>query len=1086
MQAGALTGARLHACVLMRERKQRKNPEKKRRSKDLRTFGTNEQTMGQLQVYNASAGSGKTFSLVREYLVLLLSSPRADAYREILAITFTNKAAWEMKHRILSTLESLSRGQSASGMGEQILEKTGLPPQVLWQRAGEILEAIFNDYSAFSVGTIDSFTTRLVRSFSHELHLPVGFDIVVDADQILRQAVDLLLLRAGSDGELSEMLLDFVLHNVDNGNSWDITSLLLSGARMGQEKAADEALEKLADKKIGDYLTLRRRLLRYLADVEKKVSEVGQKACRIIYQELGSDKIMAGGATGIAGFFRKAAAGNVSALDPNASAVEKFLAGKYASSTATAEQKIAVGAQYQPLCALAEEIASLLETHKKSYGYAQMVLAPLSKMGVASQIGSQVDAIKQRSGVMLLSEFNQIVSRHLRQEPVPFIYEKLGERYKHYFIDEFQDTSTLQWDNIRALVYNQLAQDGSGLVVGDAKQAIYRWRGGDTRQFIDLYQRGGGLPAEQYRVENLTTNYRSGGVIVDFTNEFFTLIAPVALDETFRRVYEEGNHQASKAPGEGFVSIRTLEGRTVEDRREPTLLAILEEIDRVTRLDGYSYRDIAVIYRSNRDGSQIAEYLSAHGIPVQSSESLLIDSSRAVRVLVAALRTLAFPDDLQARATLANYLEEKGAFSAQDPDAEKSRIITSPAAAFFEALEKFSAGKFFHREAQQLPLYECVEYLASGLSLWGQGQDAYLTAFLDLAGQFVRDISASPVALLEEWDTRRATASIPSGEAGNAVSLMTIHKAKGLEFPVTIVPFASWSISDREEVWIDIPEEEKPLEGLPVALVPLSGVKKNGLDQIYAQYQGRILADNLNLLYVALTRAKRQLHILTSTDVPGRTVGEYFGYFLGNVDIVNQDDPQGIYTYSIGQRTPAHEREETTDLFPVERWNGTPWRERLRVNLDWKKVWATPAAEAVERGNRIHQVLSDVTDAQGVDAAVSRALRTGLFPWEEAERISRAVHAVVAHPSLSQYYAAPWQGEAERELKTAQGKVLRPDRVCIDGDRAVVLDYKTGAPRAEHSAQVAEYALVLQNMGYKVEKCLLIYLNDDKIEVQAC
>ena len=238
--------------------------------------------MGQLQVYNASAGSGKTFSLVREYLVLLLSSPRPDAYREILAITFTNKAAWEMKHRILSTLESLSRGQSASGMGEQILEKTGLPPQVLWQRAGEILEAIFNDYSAFSVGTIDSFTTRLVRSFSHELHLPVGFDIVVEADQILRQAVDLLLLRAGSDGELSEMLLDFVLHNVDNGNSWDITSLLLSGARMGQEKAADEALEKLADKKIGDYLTLRRRLLRYLADVEKKVSEVGQKACRII------------------------------------------------------------------------------------------------------------------------------------------------------------------------------------------------------------------------------------------------------------------------------------------------------------------------------------------------------------------------------------------------------------------------------------------------------------------------------------------------------------------------------------------------------------------------------------------------------------------------------------------------------------------------------------------------------------------------------------------------------------------------------------------------------------------------------------
>lgn len=1040
--------------------------------------------MGTLRIYNASAGSGKTYSLVREYLALLLSSSRADAYRQILAVTFTNKAAWEMKRRILSVLESLSAGRNDTGMEEYLFRKTGLPPSVLQKRAGEILENLFNDYSAFSVSTIDSFTTRLVRSFSHELNLPVGFNIVVDADDILRQAVDMLLMRAGQDESLSDMLLDFVLRNVDQGNSWDISSVLFSGGKMTLREGNAEELERLGDKKIADYLALQRRLTAYKTAVEKQISVLGERACRIVYDEIGSDKVLSGGGNGVASFFRKARHGRVLDLDAGAASVQKFLAGQYASSTATAEQKIAVGNRYQELCALAEEIADVLEKKREAYAYADLVLVPLGKMSVVGQIESHVREIKQRSGVMLLHEFNDIISRHLRHEPVPFIYEKIGERYKHYFIDEFQDTSRLQWTNLRELVYNQLAQDGQAVIVGDAKQAIYRWRGGDTEQFVGLYENGGGLPPEQYEVDNLDTNYRSGRHIVEFTNEFFTVTAPLAGNDSFQKVYEEGNRQKAASSAAGFVSIRDIPGKTSGERLEPTLQAVADEIRQVVSDDGYDYGNIAVLYRSNSEGAALAEYLSGEGIPLVSSESLLIASSAAVRFAAAVMRFIAYPDDTQARASILGFLQAENRLPAGDADEIKAVYVSARASDFYRLLSSACGERFSRHPAESLPLYECAEYIAGSFDLWGKGQDAYLLAFLDMIVDFIRDNTASAAAFLAHWDERKTSASIAASDVGGAVELMTIHKSKGLEFPVVIVPFACWRISDKEEIWTELPQNEV-LDGLPVAYVPLSSVKKYGLEEVYAPYQARIMLDNLNLMYVALTRAREQLHVITSLDAPGRTVAEFFTLFMGNTDVRNEDDPQGIYLYSAGERIRKQGRKEGRQAtFSIGQVESSPWRERLRVSLDWKKVWATAPDSAVERGNILHETLAAVRDASQVDAAVSRGLMTGLFPSDDMMDIRRQVRAVVEHPALREYYGQPWQGETERELMTAEGRVLRPDRICICGNRAVVIDYKTGAPRTEHADQVAAYAHLLEKMGYRVEKCLLVYLCGDGIEVR--
>ena len=435
-------------------------------------------------------------------------------------------------------------------------------------------------------------------------------------------------------------------------------------------------------------------------------------------------------------------------------------------------------------------------------------------------------------------------------------------------------------------------------------------------------------------------------------------------------------------------------------------------------------------------------------------------------------------------------MEQRGAFAA-DPDREKYACITGRSGAFFDRLEAFSSGRFDRKEAEGLPLYEVLEYMAAAFSLWGCGQDAYIAAFLDMAADFVKNNTASCVAFLEHWNVKKAVAGIPGGEKNSAVTLMTIHKSKGLEAPVVIVPFANWKIKESEEVWVDIEQPDDPknaLYGLPVALVPLSGVKKTGLDQVYADYQSQIALDNLNMLYVALTRASEQLHVITSLDVSGSTVVEYFNRFFSSLEgeIFDDDDPDGVYTYSKGKRSGSQSVAPHRQGFEIPDMTGCPWRERLRVNLDWKKSWSVPRARAVERGNMIHRVLSDVADVHGVDAAVTRSLAAGWFSCEQAEDIRRSVRAVVEHPVLSPYFQSPWQGEPERELMTSQGKVLRPDRVCVDGMRAAVIDYKTGAPRDEHVLQVRLYAKVLSDMGYRVENALLAYLDGETIDIVEC
>lgn len=1038
--------------------------------------------MGKLSVYNASAGSGKTYTLVKEYLKIVLSSPRSDMFRNILAVTFTNKAAWEMKTRIINTLEDFSSADTKqlSGMMAQLASEIDLPAGELKNRAANVLKSIFEDYSAFSVGTIDSFTTKLVRSFSRELKLPVGFRIAVDSDNILSESVDMLLLKAGRDSVLSEMLLDFVMRNVDEGRNWDIDSILISSGRIAEKESNIEQMEMLCGMKIEDYMSLGKKLNAYKLSVEKQISDLGDKACSIIYDVLGGDKILAYGASGVASFFRKASQGLVTELNTQSDRVQKFLAGSYVSSSATMEQKILVGNYYDELCRIIDDIEVVLDRERTTYSYAEMLLGPLRRMSVAGEMESQIREVKNRSSVMLLREFNEIISRHLRLEPVPFIYEKIGERYKHYFIDEFQDTSALQWENLKNLVYNQLAGDGSALIVGDAKQAIYRWRGGDSDQFIDLCRDGGGLSSQQVEIKNLDINYRSSPVLVDFANEMFTVCAELLTDDKYTRSYEEGNMQKAAKNIPGFVSIRNIEGQNAVQRQEPMLQAVYDEILRVMS-DGFSYSDISVLYRSNRDGAMLAEYLSSKNIPVTSSESLLLAGASGVRFIVSLLRCMAFPDDLQARPGVLNYIEPSFPHGT-DIVRFKAEKIAANHRDFLDSV-KTVVPAFDPYELQSLPLYEAIEYIASAFGAWGRGEDAYIAGLLDLAAVYVDSGPVSLRGFLEYWDDEKNSASISSPSGTDAVKLMTIHKSKGLEFPVVIFPFASWKIKDSEDIWAQLPQDEL-FGGLPAAYVPLSGVKKYGLDDIYAPYASKIMLDNLNLLYVAVTRAENQLHVIASLNGRKDSTGQCFEMFLGNTDTENDCDPDGIYLYSKGERTAPDSlcaKDVPAGAFVLDNPSGRPWKDRMRVSLEWKKIWSENASRAVETGNAVHQVLSWVDTAGDIDRAVSKGMSSGIL--QDNAPVKSLVEAIVADSHLSDYYSGGWEILSEREMMLPGGQVLRPDRVCIKDGHAVVIDYKTGAPKNTHRTQVLRYAEGLETMGYQVDKCILAYITPEGPQV---
>jgi ATP-dependent exoDNAse (exonuclease V) beta subunit len=814
------------------------------------------QELSTFQVYNASAGSGKTFTLVKEYLKVLLISDNVFTFQKVLAITFTNKAAGEMKERVLSNLEDFADGKE-NDLLEIILKEIPVDKEVIQQRSKRILNAILQNYSAFSITTIDSFTHKIIKSFAYDLGLSLNFEVEMDAISLLNEAVDVLISKIGTDKKLTKLLIDYSLDKTDDDKSWDISRDLNEFARVLLNEDDIKHFRELSKKQLEDFTNLKTKLFKHQKELKVEFQKVGEDCLGLI------------------------ASHNIEHKDFMRATVPKFftdinLKGFDFSFLTRSEtiQKAIDNHQYyskstsdgiaQSIEGIVPQIIEYFEKSKAIYSQFLMnklALKNIIPLAVLNNINIELEQIKEENNIRLNAEFNQLISDNIKEQPAPFIYERIGQRFQHYFIDEMQDTSVLQWQNLIPLIDNALAQENSNLLlVGDGKQAIYRWRGGKAEQFIDLGSEKENPFSIQKEIRNLETNFRSYSEVINFNNSFFQHTANFIQNDSYKNIYIDGNTQLENAKKGGYVSLSFLEKE--EDKELDKVKYPQKVFDKINELkNDFSLGEICILTRKRSDGVAIANFLSEKGVDIISSETLLLQNSAKVCFIVDVLKVLQNPNDEETRFDMLYFLHQH-----LNVDSPKhvflKELAKSTNETIFTDFKKY--GILFEVSAfHQMPFYEKIEEIIRGFNLV-DSSDAYVQFFLDVVLEQQRK-NIDVGEFLEFWELKKDRLSIVAPESANAVQIMTIHKSKGLEFPVVIFPCdVDIYRQIKPKVWLnDLPESYDGFQELLVDYnKSLGHINERGLE-IYNQQREELELDNFNLLYVSLTRAVEQLHIIT-------------------------------------------------------------------------------------------------------------------------------------------------------------------------------------------------------------------------------
>jgi ATP-dependent exoDNAse (exonuclease V) beta subunit len=1043
------------------------------------------------QVYNASAGSGKTFTLVKQYLKVLLTSDDLFMFQKVLAITFTNKAAGEMKERVLSNLEEFSEGNT-NDLLKIILEETTLDITIIKKRSKKILNAILQNYSAFSITTIDSFTHKIIKSFAFDLGLSLNFEVEMDAISLLNEAVDVLISKIGTDKKLTTLLIDYSLDKIDDDTSWDISKDLNDFARVLLNEDDVKHFRGLADKELDDFFKLKNRLQKSNNQTETTYKKLGDEVLQFIENSGASIKDFAYAGEFVKHFqkftklrFLKSEDlkfdGRLNTTIENS---KNLFAGK--ASEATKETIESISEQLRMHYYQSKD---LYNSSYSNYLLNKITLKSIIPLAVLNNVNAELNTIKEDNNIRLNAEFNQLISDNIKEEPAPYIYERIGQRFQHYFIDEMQDTSVLQWQNLIPLIENALAQENSNLLlVGDAKQAIYRWRGGKAEQFIALGSQEGNPFNIQKDVKNLATNYRSYSEIINFNNSFFQHSAGFLQNESYKRLFFEGNTQLENAKKGGFVSLSFLDKEEVkEDEKIKYPKKVLEKIKELK--EDFYLNEICVLTRTKKDGIAVADYLSENGVSIISSETLLLKNNAKINFIVDVLHIIQNANDEEKRFEVLYFLHAHLNVKMAKPEFFKGHI-KSTNVLIFQALKSFGVS-FNFAVFQQVPFYEKIEEIIRGFNL-ATSSSAYIQFFLDIVLEQQR--KATDIGdFLEFWELKKEKLSIVASENSDAVQVMTIHKSKGLEFPVVIFPCdvdIYRQISPK--VWFDdLPKEYDFKELLIDYKKDLSLINSRGLE-VYNQQREELELDNFNLLYVALTRAAEQVHIITEKKISAKgaeNVNHYSGIFINYLKAQNLWQETKL-EYFFGEEKRIKKKEKETSLTEIhKKFISTPWQEHNIILLaSASKLWDTAQGEAIDFGNLFHEILSKITINSNVDGIVGQYHQQGFINEVQLNSIKKTIHSIVNHPKLTIYFSEEFTVFNEREIVDVDNQIIIPDRLVFNKqNEVIIIDYKTGNPSNEHYQQLLRYERVLKSMDFNIDKKLLVYINNkiDVVEVSS-
>lgn len=1024
-------------------------------------------------VYQASAGSGKTFTIIKEYLKLCLKSKAdIDNYSQILAITFTNMTANEMKEKIVKNLVSIidsNIDEDPDDMEEKLIEELNISRRELKDNAQLLFTAIIHNYSNFFICTIDAFVQRLARSFAKELGLPTQFNVSIDEEEVADDITERIGEQIGSNDYLTDIVSDFAESKLNDEKSPKISREIHDFVRKLFKEESFEKSETNPFESEDSYkatleflnvkvYTFEAHCRQFVRDFSEFLKQYGltdddfkgksRSACMSIYRYLQE--------------------------------------GNYPTPTASLKNIIEGYENWYPKTSPKPQLDDAFDQafinpmkyysrHLGKYLFYKSQRDKLSLYVLRFKLLTELDKYIRDEQVVHISEFNKRINKVLGDFSVPFIYERLGTRFKHVFIDEFQDTSVLQWQNLIPLLHNGISSGQMSMVVGDGKQSIYRWRSGEVKQIAHLpevYGRPEGDAFDDFErafinhfgFHELKTNFRSFHNIVQFNNEFF-LSNYQLLNEDNRKVYLCGDDPYGKEVNieqkfykkeQGYVEVELFE----PDHAEEAMLERIGELIGDLRGKGFLLGDITILVRKNKHGSLVADYLGKQGIPVISADSILLKSSNKVRLIISALQYLIHPDNPVATATLCYY-----------QNLVKREQFDGIADGFFDtAIDNESL------QALMLRSYSLYDLCSALMRLYGldSAGDTYLSFLLDVVYQWQSADEAGISDFLEYWEKKKNKLNVIGG-APDAVKVMTIHKSKGLEFDAVICPFVNDNLDDKKPATLWATPNELGFDDIPnldkvqFTITKDSATWSNKTSVIAQEENDDVRLDNMNLLYVAFTRAIQRLHIL--------------GYKSKTTDKNPVNAFLAEHPASYGDPNVRKVEKKKDEKKPEEFYypsQSSEWFSKISIDSNPSMFWANPndKMKPQEWGEFVHQVLSEIRSDSDIDRALRPHLYSGVIDQATADMLKNLFLQMTTHPVIGEAFSPQAKVKNECDILLSTGKILRPDRYAELTDKVILLDYKTGKPNNSYHDQLGDYMDELSKMVAKPIVGYLVYLGD--------
>ncbi|MDE5432033.1 UvrD-helicase domain-containing protein [Elizabethkingia meningoseptica] len=1043
--------------------------------------------MNSYTVINASAGSGKTYSLIKNLLKICLRYNRPEVIRNILALTFTNKAANEMKERILSWLGDFTSDrymdiQALTDIQNELKsEGIHLTIDDLHYRSKNLLDYILHHYSALNISTIDKFNTRLIRSFAYELGLPQNFNLEIDAAPFLLEAVDQTLDKIGDNDQLSEAFMDYINYNLDNQKRENLPKTLFDTAKNFNNDIHYFTLEKNKNFDWTAYSDEKEKLRKEIKQLLKDSKEKALSSIELIKsRDLSVEDFSGGKVNSIAVFFEKYLNTETPPLPTNGE--EKALENYEKLTSAKSKNRADDVAAILPILLDNRKkiILNYLDIEKKKKIH--MALLPLK---VNKEIQDQLKFIEDENDLLMLSRFNVLINEQLRNEPSAFIYEKVGEQYQHYFFDEFQDTSFLQWQNFLPLRDHILSEESTSFtLVGDPKQSIYRFRGGEAQLMLDIINKKEDTP-KYADIQNLEHNYRSSYNIVAFNNQLYQYLSGFVEDD-YREIFGSLAQQKPHSDQPGRVKINLVENGNVDLFFEEVAEKMKNDIQESLN-NGFSFSDIAILCRGNNDILKFSQLLSGLEVDYKnekifirtiSEKGLTLDLSATINAVIQYLLWYSFPKNRRFLVLCLYYLNKSGRIKIHDFSAELSEILQIETTSGLQEKVEKKYNLKLRSDIPNLNTYSFIESILQEFSVEKKETD-YLINFLELLYGFFQNTSATLKDFLHYWQEEGHAISIQASENTDAINLMTIHKSKGLEFPVVFLPMKNSHKDSQFNDWYDISDTGDQV----LKTVNLTSFNKDlaaydeGMSSFNEENTYKNKIDRYCIQYVATTRAVEQMFLYIQK--PGKSSGYLEIYDFIAIHRNTEEDSFDFFEtderHLLKQQHKARQRSEKELHISSLRTSDETFNTEIKIATPSKSY--QERNESVKTGIFTHQILEKVVMREDAAKVLKQYLLDGTITQAEfAEVQSRLNKLFEAYP---QYFDGRYEVINERDIlfsDNGEYRLLRTDRLLKTSDGWIIIDFKTGAEREKYEDQIETYKKALEQSGEKVWKTDVVYV----------